>query len=69
MTVRDVIDQVQQVVELSNSLKTDRLNQTIHVLTIPATVLLVPTPIAGIWGMNFDQVPGEDVRQGFWIAL
>jgi len=68
-TVRDVIDQVQQVVELSNSLKTDRLNQTIHVLTIAATVLLVPTLIAGLWGMNFDRVPGAGMRQGFWLAL
>ncbi len=68
-TVRDVIQQVQHVVELSNALKTERLDQTIHVLTIGATVLLVPTLLAGVWGMNFDRIPGAGFRQGFWIAL
>jgi len=69
VTVRDVIEQVQQVVELNNSLKTDRLDQTIYVLTVAATVLLVPTLLAGIWGMNFARIPGTGYDEGFWLAL
>jgi CorA-like Mg2+ transporter protein len=68
-TVRDVIEQVQHVVELSNTLKTERLDTAIHFLTIGATVLLVPGLLAGIWGMNFDDVPGAGVGGGFWIAV
>jgi Mg2+ and Co2+ transporter CorA len=68
-TVREVIQQVQQVVELSTTLETERLNRTIYVLTIAATVLLIPTLIAGIWGMNFHPIPGTGTPDGFWLAL
>ena len=68
-TVRDVIQQVQQVVELSDSLKTQRLDGTIYALTVAATVLLVPTLMAGLWGMNFDYIPGAGLRLGFSLAL
>ena len=43
--------------------------RTIYVLTIAATVLLVPTLMAGLWGMNFDYIPGTGSREGFWLAL
>lgn len=68
-TVRDVIEQVHQIVELSNSLKTQRLDRTIYALTIAATVLLVPTLMAGLWGMNFERIPGTGLNNGFWLAL
>jgi magnesium transporter len=56
-------------VDLSNTLKTERVAQTASLLTIVATVLLVPTLLAGIWGMNFERVPGAEHRLGFWGAL
>jgi hypothetical protein len=65
-TVHDVIEQAQQTVVLANSLKTDRLNATIYVLTVVATLLLVPTVIAGIYGMNFADIPGTASRAWFW---
>ena len=68
-TVRDIADQVQQIVELADSMKTDRLNATIYVLTVVATVLVVPTLIAGIYGMNFSVIPGARVHAGFWIVI
>lgn len=67
--VRDVLDQLQQTVELSSTMKADRLNDTIYLLTIIATVLLVPTLVAGIFGMNFVELPGTSSRVGFWISL
>ena len=68
-TVRDIADQVQQIVELADSMKTDRLNATIYVLTVVATVLVVPTLIAGIYGMNFNVIPGARAHAGFWIVI
>jgi hypothetical protein len=68
-TVRDIADQVQQTVELADSMKTDRLNATIYVLTVVATVLVVPTLIAGIYGMNFNVIPGARAHAGFWIVI
>jgi magnesium transporter len=67
--VRDVKDQVASTVELRDSMKTDRLNSTTYVLAAVATILLIPTLIAGIYGMNFRTMPGLGVRLGFWEAL
>jgi hypothetical protein len=67
--VRDVKDQVTNTVELRDSLKSDRLNSTTYALAAVATILLIPTLIAGIYGMNFRTMPGLGWRQGFWEAL
>jgi magnesium transporter len=67
--VRDVKDQVTNTVELRDSLKSDRLNSTTYALAAVATILLVPTLIAGIYGMNFRTMPGLGWRLGFWEAL
>ncbi|WP_229073075.1 magnesium and cobalt transport protein CorA [Actinoplanes sp. DH11] len=34
-----------------------------------AAIAAVPTVIAGIYGMNFEIMPGLDSRYGFWIAI
>jgi magnesium transporter len=66
---RPTPDQVQQIIELADSMKTDRLNATIYVLTVVATVLVVPTLVAGIYGMNFSVIPGARAHAGFWIVI
>lgn len=50
-------------------MKTDRLNSTMYVLTAVATVLLIPTVIAGIYGMNFRHMPELNWRLGYGGAL
>jgi hypothetical protein len=67
--VADLIDQVEHMVQLRDSIKTDRLNATTYALTILATVLLVPTLIAGIYGMNFRHMPELRWRAGYFLAL
>jgi hypothetical protein len=68
-TVNDVTEQVEHTVDLAGAMRTDRLNNTMYVLTAVATVLLVPTLIAGIYGMNFRYMPGLGFRFGYWGAL
>jgi magnesium transporter len=63
------MQQVQQVGDLITTLKADKLDRTTTALTIVATLLLVPTLLAGAWGMNFRRIPGAGVRGGFGIAL
>ena len=67
--VADLIDQVEHSVQLRDSIKSDRLNATTYALTIIATVLLVPTLIAGIYGMNFDRMPELRWRTGYYLTL
>jgi len=68
-SVRDVAEQLEHTVGLSNTMKTDRLNSTMYVLTAVATILLIPTVIAGIYGMNFRHMPELNWRLGYWGAL
>jgi len=67
--VAEVREQVANTVELRDSLKSDRLNSTTYALAAVATILLIPTLIAGIYGMNFRTMPGLGWRLGFWEAL
>ena len=67
--VADLIDQVEHTVQLRDSIKTDRLNTTTYALTILATVLLVPTLVAGIYGMNFRYMPELRWHNGYYLVL
>jgi len=68
-SVRDITEQLEHTVGLSNTMKTDRLNSTMYVLTAVATILLIPTVIAGIYGMNFRHMPELNWRLGYGGAL
>lgn len=68
-TVRAVTSQVEQIVTLRDSFKNDRLSRTMYVLTVVATVILIPTLIAGIYGMNVVGLPFAEREVGFWGTL
>lgn len=64
-TTHEVSEQLQQTFDLSAAMRTDRLNRTSYILTMVATLLLGPTLIAGVYGMNFRHIPGSEARLGF----
>jgi magnesium transporter len=81
---RDVADHVTRALELIDILRDlltgaleahlartgNRLNEVMKALTSWAAIILVPTLIAGIYGMNFERaLPSWDAPAGFWIAL
>ena len=47
----------------------NRLNEVMKVLTSWAGIILVPTLLAGIWGMNFVHMPELQWRYGYAFAL
>ena len=47
----------------------NKLSETMKVLTVISTVLLPMNLLAGIYGMNFEVLPGKDAAHGFWLAL
>ncbi|HEX7117545.1 MAG TPA: magnesium/cobalt transporter CorA [Longimicrobiales bacterium] len=47
----------------------NRMNEIIKALSVIATVVLPPTLVASIYGMNFDWMPWLHDANGFWIAL
>ena len=80
---RDVYDHVVRQVEsvetfrdiLSGAMEgylssvSNRMNEVIKALSVIATVVLPPTLVASIYGMNFARMPGLDHPWGFWLAL
>jgi magnesium transporter len=81
---RDVADHVLRVLEFTDNVRelgtaaleaylsqvSNRLNQVMKQLTSWAAIILVPTLIAGIYGMNFFRpFPAFAHPVGFWIAI
>ena len=51
------------------SMVSTSLNLTIKRVTSWGAIILVPTFVATIYGMNFEHLPLADTRFGFWILL
>src|SRR5215213_5799208 len=83
---RDVYDHLVRVVDLAESYRdlisgsleaylsvvSNRLNEIMKVLTIFSVIMLPLTFIAGIYGMNFDNMPELHSRYGYytvWIIM
>jgi magnesium transporter len=80
---RDVMDHVIRVVELADNVRdlltsllevrvaqsANRLNEVMKKLSAWAAIVLVPTLIAGIYGMNFRHMPELRWAFGYPMAL
>ncbi len=73
MHVQEGLDSVRDVLgaalEIYLSSVSNRLNLEVRVLAVLTTLFLPATLIAGIFGMNFQNMPWRDVHDGFWLAL
>lgn len=47
----------------------NRLSEVMRVLTVIATIMMPLSLIAGIFGMNFETIPGLGSPAGFWLAM
>ncbi len=71
-----VVDQVEGFRDLLTSVLAANLtqasvrqNEDVRRISAWAAIVAVPTAIAGIYGMNFDNMPGLDSRFGFAIVI
>ena len=81
--LRDVQDHLVTIVELIESFRdllagaldahvsmaSNRLSIVMKRLTVITTILMVVSVLAGIYGMNFDRLPGSRHPAGFWAML
>jgi magnesium transporter len=51
------------------AMASNRMNAVMKTLTSASIILLVPTLVAGIYGMNFENMPELHSRYGYYIAL
>jgi magnesium transporter len=54
------------VLETYRGAVADQTNEIMRVLTVFSAILLPLTLIAGLWGMNFANIPGASMDRGFW---
>ncbi len=81
--LRDVLDHVMRISdtlesyrELLNGLMdsymsqiSNRMNEVMKLMSIIATVMLPLSFLTGLFGMNFDNIPGLHWEVGFWVLL
>jgi magnesium transporter len=60
---------VKTVVETKMLLSSRRQNEVMRMLAAWAAMLAVPTAIAGIYGMNFNNMPELSWRYGYFIVI
>lgn len=73
LRVHDLLEGAREAIGVSRdaflSAQSHRMNQTMRVLTVIATIMMPLGVIAGIFGMNFDAIPGLHSPHGFWITM
>jgi hypothetical protein len=57
------------VLETHRGAVADQTNEIIRVLTVFSAILLPMSVVAGMWGMNFIEVPLADETWGFWALV
>jgi magnesium transporter len=61
--------QLESKLNLIFNLQNNRLNQVMKTLTIFSVIFIPLTFLAGLYGMNFDKMPGTKSENGFYIFL
>ena len=81
--IRDVYDHILQIIDIVDSLRDmigvlrdghqailgNRMNDVMKVLTLIATVFMPLTFIAGIYGMNFENMPELQTENGYFFTI
>lgn len=60
---------VHSALEANLALISVRQNDTMQMLAAWAAILAIPTLVAGVFGMNFDTMPGTHAAAGFTLAV
>jgi magnesium/cobalt transport protein CorA len=66
---RQTEQQAESAVQLYFAATTTRTNEIIRLLTLITAIFMPLNLITGIYGMNFDFIPGLHSEAGFWLSL
>ncbi|MBI4569009.1 MAG: magnesium/cobalt transporter CorA [Planctomycetes bacterium] len=73
LRVSDLLDSVREAVasarEAYLAAVNNRLGEVMRVLTVITTLMMPLTLITGVYGMNFEALPGRDHPLGFWLTI
>jgi magnesium transporter len=57
------------LMDMHMTIISNKMNEVMKVLTIIATIFIPLTFIAGVYGMNFDNMPELQYKYGYFILL
>jgi Mg2+ and Co2+ transporter CorA len=60
---------IESAVQLHFSATAHRTNQIMRILTVITAVFAPLTLVAGLWGMNFERIPGAEHPHGFMLMV
>ncbi len=66
---RRIDAQIESAVQLHFSAVSHRTSEIIRTLTLITAIFMPLTLITGIFGMNFEVIPGLHSAYGFWLIL
>ena len=83
LLIRDVLDHILRIVDAIESYRelttglmdsymtniSNRMNEVMKLMSIIATVMLPLSFLTGLFGMNFDVIPGLHLEYGFWALM
>ncbi len=83
LLLRDVLDHILRIVDAIESYRelttglmdsymtniSNRMNEVMKLMSIIATVMLPLSFLTGLFGMNFDVIPGLHLEYGFWALM
>ncbi len=67
-TIENDREMLQSLLDIYLTGLSNKLNQVMKTLTLISTIFIPLTFIAGLYGMNFKQIPGVDDPNGFYIS-
>lgn len=67
--VRRTEGTIESAVQLHFSAVTHRTSEIMRVLTLITAIFMPLTLITGVFGMNFEMIPGLHSKWGFWLSL
>jgi Mg2+ and Co2+ transporter CorA len=66
---RTIESQAESAVQLYFAAMSHRTTEIMRLLTLITAIFMPLTLITGLFGMNFDFIPGLHNAHGFWIAI
>jgi magnesium transporter len=65
----DLVESANDLIQLSISMSSNRMNELVRLLTILSIFLLPLNVVTGIYGMNFDHMPELKEPYAYWAVL
>jgi magnesium transporter len=68
-TIESQRDLVSSVMDLHLSTQSNKMNEVMKFLTIISTIFIPATFLAGVYGMNFDNMPEIHSKNGYFVVI